>query len=259
MTATIICMKWGTRYGPEYVNRLRAGIAKYTRRPVRFICFTDDPSGLRPDVEVMPLPPINVPARVESYKPWPKLSVWQYPLADLSGDILFLDIDMVVTGPLDDFFDYCPGEYCVIENWTQLGQGVGNTSVFRFPAGKYKFIYDDFVRDPEAILTAYKIEQQYISTKIPEGKFWPRDWCLSFKHSCLPKFPMNWFLAPALPAGARLVAFTGKPDPDEAAVGKWPAPWYKRLHKHVRPTPWIMDYWQGADEQTAPTETKRSA
>ena len=40
----------------------------------------------------------------------------------LSGDVLFLDLDLVITGNIDRFFDYEPGKYCVIENWTQKGK-----------------------------------------------------------------------------------------------------------------------------------------
>ena len=58
---TIICMKWGSMYGPEYVNHLREGVSRHLRRPHRFVCFTDDATGLRPDVEVQPLPPLGLP------------------------------------------------------------------------------------------------------------------------------------------------------------------------------------------------------
>lgn len=246
--ATVICMKWGNRYGPEYVNRLYAGIKRHTKTDVRFICFTDDATGLKAGIETKPLPFITIPSRIDTVKPWPKLSVWQAPLSDITGDVLFLDIDLIVTGPLDDFFTYCPGEYCVIENWTQLGKKIGNTSVFRFPVGKYAKIYDDFMKDPERILREYKIEQQYISAMIPEQKFWPAQWVLSFKHSILPRFPMNWFKTPELPEDARIVAFTGKPDPDEAAEGRWPTKaWYKKIYKHIRPTDWINKHWHDAD------------
>ena len=71
-----------------------------------------------------------------SKTPWRKLSVWQYPLYKLKGDILFLDLDLVITGNIDKFFKFKPGSYCVIENWTQIGKGIGNTSCFRFPIQK---------------------------------------------------------------------------------------------------------------------------
>lgn len=241
---TVTCMKWGTRYPSDYVNRLWSMIRRNTVRPTRLICFTDDSSGVSEDVICHPLPAINIPER-ESWSPWRKLSLWQVPLADLSGDVLFLDLDMVITGNIDCFFDYEPGWFCVIENWTQLGKGIGNTSLYRFPVGRYSYIFDDFHRDPEAVLSRYRIEQQYISDVVDDMKFWPPQWCVSFKHALVPRWPMNFFKTPELPDDARVIAFTGKPDPDEAAAGKWPvsAAW-KAIYKHVRPASWISEHWQ---------------
>ena len=39
---TIICMKWGSKYGPEYVNRLYKSIKKHTKRKTQLYCFTDN-------------------------------------------------------------------------------------------------------------------------------------------------------------------------------------------------------------------------
>lgn len=245
---TILCMKWGDRYGAAYVNKLNAMIQRHTERATRLVCFTDDPSGVVEDVIVEPLPEINLPERVAT-TPWRKLSLWRADLsaggAQLSGDVLFMDLDMVITGPIDDFFDFEPGDYCVIENWTQPGQGVGNTSMFRFPIGAYNTIFDDFHHDPEAILAEFRIEQQYISDRVADQKFWPAPWCLSFKHSLIPAWPQNFFKVPELPPDARAIAFTGKPDIDEAAEGRWPvSAFYKKLYKHVRPTPWLLEHWR---------------
>ena len=43
---TIICMKWGKRYGPEFVNRLNKSVKKYTKRQTQLICFTDSYIGI---------------------------------------------------------------------------------------------------------------------------------------------------------------------------------------------------------------------
>lgn len=241
--STFICMKWGTRYGPEYVNRLQAGVRRNMRGDHRFICFTDDGTGLNDGVDVQPLPPINLPDEF-AWTPWRKLSVWQYPLAGIEGDLVFLDLDLLVTGPLDDLFTYEPGRYCVIENFTQRGQGIGNTSAFRIRAGQHTEIFDIFNKAPESVLADNRIEQQYISRYIPEQVFWPRDWCASFKHDLVPSFPFNWFQTPPLPPEARIVAFTGRPDIPEALAGEWPAPLHKKFYKHTRPATWIADHWQ---------------
>ena len=38
----IICMKWGTKFGASYVNRLYDMVERNTTVPHRFVCFTDD-------------------------------------------------------------------------------------------------------------------------------------------------------------------------------------------------------------------------
>ena len=43
----IVCMKWGTKYGPEYVNRLYAMVRRHLRGDFHFVCLTDDAKGIR--------------------------------------------------------------------------------------------------------------------------------------------------------------------------------------------------------------------
>ncbi len=245
MTApvNIICMRWGKRYPVHYVNRLFQSVARQMDRPFRFVCFTDDETGLAEGIEAHPLPPITLPEAAQ-WSPWRKMSIWQHPLAGLEGDVLFLDLDLLVVGPLGDLFDHQPGTFCVIENWTQAGEGIGNTSVFRFPAGKYTDIFTDFTNRTDEILRTHRIEQHYISAQLPDATFWPVDWCISFKHSVVPRFPLNWVRSPEPPPNARVIVFTGRPDIDEAAKGYWPAPWFKRFYKHARPAPWINAHWR---------------
>ena len=241
---TVICMKWGTRYDADYVNRLASMIRRNTHRPTRVICFTDDARGIAPGVEIAPLPQINIPVRMQS-RPWRKISLWQYPLLDLEGDVLYLDLDVVVAGSLDEFYDFEPGRYCVARNWSEPGLRVGNTSVYRFPVGRMTYIFDEFNRDPERFLQRYRNSQKYISGEAKDMVFWPSEWCVSFKHSLMPHWPLNFVLTPKLPPSTKVVAFTGKPDPDEARDGRWPAgEAWKRLYKYVRPTPWIAEHWR---------------
>ena len=152
---TIICMKWGNRYGAEFVNRLHTSIKRHTKKSTQLICFTDNSSSINKDIICKPLPKINLPETI-SLTPWRKLSVWQHPLDKLKGDVLFLDLDLVITGNLDRFFDFNPGKYCVIENWTQIGENIGNTSCFRFPVGKYDYIFKKFQKNhPKRALNVF--------------------------------------------------------------------------------------------------------
>jgi hypothetical protein len=235
-------MKWGTAYGPDYANILHSMVSRNTSRPLRFVCFTDNPAGLRPGIEALPLPPIELPPRY-TWKPWRKVALWQ-PLAGISGDVLFLDLDVVVTGSVDSFFDYRPdATFCVAENWTQRGEGIGNTSVFRFRAGAHTNVFDTLAQDPEGTIRLYANEQT-LASKLTAPVFWPAEWCRSFKHELLPRWPQNFIRSATLPASAHVVCFMGHPKPDEARDGIWPAPWYERCYKHVRPTKWVAEHWR---------------
>ena len=241
----IICMKWGQRYSSIFVNRLYESIQRHTRKKTRLICFTDNKKGINKNVFCKALPKIKLPQAIK-YTPWRKLSVWQYPLLELEGDVLFLDLDLVITGNIDRFFDFMPGEYCVIENWTQKGENIGNTSCFRFPSGKYHDVFKKFELNADKIWKKYHIEQIYLSDQIKDQFFWPNDWCKSFKHDLLPIWPLRLWMAAKLPKETSIVAFTGKPDPDDVIEGKWPvkkSQFYKKIYKQLTTPEWVIKNW----------------
>jgi hypothetical protein len=117
-------------------------------------------------------------------------------------------------------------------------------SVFRFRVGAHVNVWEKFSADPTAQKREHRNSQTFVCRNVRELAFFPSEWCLSFKHSLLPTWPMNFVVAPKLPDTARIVAFTGKPDQDEAMQGIYPAKWWKRIYKHVRPTPWIGEHWR---------------
>ena len=243
---TIICMKWGNRYNYKYVNNLYLSIKKFTKNQTKLICFTDNDKNIHKDVICKPLPKIKIPEEI-ALTPWKKLSVWQYPLNEISGDVLFLDLDLVITNNLDKFFNYKPNTFCVIENWTQIGKEIGNTSCFRFPTQKYTYIFDEFEKNSYSIWKKFHIEQVYISKTIEKQNFWPKNWCQSFKHNLLPIWPLRIWKPANLPIDTSIVAFTGKPDPEDVLNEKWPVPrnkFYKKIYKQVKCPEWLKDNWK---------------
>ncbi|MFN4874306.1 MAG: hypothetical protein ACK4V4_00100 [Sphingobacteriales bacterium] len=244
-TQSVLCLKWGDRYGSEYVNRLYSMVSRNTKRPFRLICFTDDPTGIREEVDVRMMPEFDLPERMR-FHPFRRMFIFKPELDGIVGNLLHLDLDLLVTGSIDEFFDFKPElDFVVAENWTQPGQQIGNMSVFRFRAGALTKVWDRFRPDPMAMMDLYRNSQTFVCRTLGKVDFFPSEWCLSFKHSLIPKWPMNFFMAPKLPVDTKIVAFTGKPDIDEAASGKWPvSSIWKRLYKHVRPTRWIADHWR---------------
>ena len=249
-TRQILCMKWGTLYGPEYVNRLYAMAVANLRGPVRLVCLTDDPAGIRPEVECLPCPMIELPSP-HCLRGWRKLTTFAASdqLFGLEGEWLFLDLDVVVTGALEGFFTFRPdADFVVMQNWTQPGQGIGNTSGYRFRIGTLAWLLERLVREQEEVLPQFNNSQTFISRTLGNLVFWPDDWCVLFKTHCVPPWPQRFWREPVLPKGARVVAFPGVPNPHEAVEGRWPAQGYKRLYKVIRPARWIGETWARAEQ-----------
>lgn len=253
----ILCLKWGGYYGPQYVNRLYAGVKRNLMRPFRFVCVTDNPVDIRHEVECVPIP--EDPHILD--RQWPniflKLSVFKNGFADLCGPTLFLDIDLLVTGPLDKFFEYRPNEFCIIRNWVERRKRlfrrlpeIGNSSCFRFDAGKSGGVYDSFLREKDESSLAWMFEkgsQKYQTRAMFQNgnvAWWPDDWVCSFKRQCIPVFPLNKIFTPRRPGKASIVAFHGEPDIPLALNG-----YYLKNGKPVKPhltckpAKWILDYW----------------
>lgn len=149
---TVACMKWGDKYGPEYVNRLYNMVERNTTLPFKFICFTDNADGLLPEVSVRPLPDMPLPPDKE--RGWRKLSLFRDDVG-LEGRVLFLDLDVVIVGNIDGFFTI-DGDFIFIRHWKpSVKQGVGQTAVYRFEAGKLKFLYDDFIENMQKIKSSF--------------------------------------------------------------------------------------------------------
>jgi len=239
----IVCMKWGDLYSSEYVNRLYRGVARNITPPFRFVCLTDDPADIDPHVEILPCPTIEAPAPFNNTG-WRKLNIWAKHIGDLAGELLFLDLDVVIVGNLDDFFTY-GDDYVVMKNWTTPNRRIGNTSVFRFPIGKHPYLLQRFLDQPAAMITKYRNEQTYISGEVSGMTFWPDPWIRSFKEHCIRPLPLRAFVQPRLPADAKIIVFTGNPRPHEAAEGRWPARrWYKKLYKNIPPVRWVQEHWR---------------
>ena len=112
---TVLCLKWGNRYGSEYVNRLYSMATRNTSRPLRVVCFTDDPTGIRSEVEVRMMPEFDLPEPMR-WHPFRRMFIFQKEVEGLADNVLHLDLDLLVTGSIDAFFDYKPElEFVVCE------------------------------------------------------------------------------------------------------------------------------------------------
>lgn len=266
-TVNVICMKWGTLYGPEWVNKLYGGVSRHTTWNVRFVCLTDDPSGIRSEVECLPLPTLNLDTDGQSLRRgrlgsdgvsdpwWNKMSAFRESVHDLSGMTLYLDLDVLVVGSIDPMFTH-PGRFCMMQIWRpeRFSSPIGNSSVVRYFIGCERSIFERFVATPfSAVQKDFAGSQQrFVSANAQALSFFPTEWCVSFK-DCLPRnWVLRYFSAPKRPSNARLVVFYGPHTPQAAMHGALAAAKRKSLlqqqmlkifRRRFRPAPWVAQNW----------------
>jgi len=236
----VMCMKWGTKYGPEYVNRLYGMVRRHLRGDFRFVCLTDRSDGIRPEVQCLPIPELALPEGIPE-RGWKKLTTMGADLHGLQGTALFLDLDVVIVDDITPFFEE-PGEFLIIHDWKRPWRITGNSSVYRFRIGAHPEVLDRFRTEHEAIRARLRNEQAWLSEVLHEqGKlaYWPSQWCASWKYHCIPRWPMNHFRAPSIPAGARILIFHGVINPPDAVAGR-STHWWRR----AQPAPWLAEHWR---------------
>ncbi|MGI9344879.1 MAG: hypothetical protein ACR2PW_01270 [Gammaproteobacteria bacterium] len=243
---TVVCLKWGDRYSAKWVNLLYKGVKNNLKGPFHFVCFTEDPKGIDAAVEVRDLDMLKVGPEIDGI--WCKLGML-HPQAQLSGRCLYIDLDSLITGPLDDFFSYSD-QFCIIHNWIERRKQIfrsrpkiGNSSVVSFDAGAYPDVAESFCRNPEHATDRrfFPTEQAYMThaVGVENITWWPETWVRSFKRHCVPVFPLNYLQAPKLPEGTRILTFHGTPKQDQVTLQAT-----GHGHKFSRAMPELKKYWQ---------------
>lgn len=254
----ILCMKWGTKYGSAYVNRLYNMVNKNLTLPFTMVCLTDDNQGIDPNVLCFDIPPLDLPAGSPE-RGWNKLSTFEPDLYGLQGQALFLDLDVVITDNIDCFFTHQPKrplikklkhkltgqpkhDFMVIHDWKKPWRITGNTSVYRFEIGSFPDVLTYFRQNFDQIRQDFRNEQAFLCHFLKKNyhtlNYWPDSWCKSYKYHCLKKIPFAFWQAPQKPDDVKIIIFHGEINPPDAIKGgggKW--------YRYVLPAPWLKDYW----------------
>ena len=203
---TVACLKWGRKYGSEYVLRLQSMVERHLTVPHEFVCVTDDAIGLA-GVDTLPCSD-----GLEGW--WNKLRFFADKPFGLSGRLLFLDLDIVVIRSLDEMVS-CQQGFVIIRDFmkpTDL-----NSSVFLLDVGHHTEVWERF--DLRSIGKLYG-DQDWISKvfRRRDVAVWPDDWCISYRLNSKGAYPLE---------PTKIVVFHGDPKP-----------------KAVEHIPWIKENWQ---------------
>jgi hypothetical protein len=202
----IITWRWGRKYSADYVHRLAAGVARHLAQPYKFGVFS-------PQAEDEYL--TRVPgcfARLRMFDP-----EWQQQHG-LTGRIVSIDLDAVVTGPLDALFDR-PEPFVILHGGNASNPCPFNGSMMMLRAGAHPEIWGDFTlrHAEEAPRHEFPDDQGWLAWRLPKAAGWTVGEASGVY--CFQK--PGWPKGDALPAGARLVAFPGWRDPSAFTHLEW--------------------------------------
>jgi hypothetical protein len=245
----IICYKWGTLYGPHYVNRLYSMVGRHLSAPFTFHCITDDATGLADGIKAHPLPDLGIEGI------WRKLMTFQDDFLGLKGEyVVSLDLDIVIVDSIDFLLEQPGIDFYIGRNWARKeGSARASGSVYRLKVGSHAFVWDRFYSDRENAVDRYHGktrligEQNWLDANIPAFNFFPEGKVVSFKRHC--KARGHYILGPigerfgwttaawgeaVVPPGAAIVSFHGDPLPPDVRdtySGRW------------RHAPFVSKHW----------------
>jgi len=230
----IICLKWGEKYGSEYVNRLCNGIKRNCTLPFELHCFTDNKAGIDETVITHDLP---YSATVASW--WNKIWLFsdEVPFAK-DERIFYLDLDTLITGNIDYLLmDNTDGLVMLQDFYWGLARTATQSAsgVMSWNVGRFNHVWNSFIQNPEKAMQSVHPhgDQVFIGNTLRTSvKYWQDlypEQIVSFKVHC----------ANGLPDNAKIVCFHGEPSIPDAATKSWKSWKFK-----AEPQPWVLDYWK---------------
>lgn len=219
---SVICWKWkpqsGYRstYGPETVNALFRMVSRHYRHPHRQICVTDDPRGIDPAIEIVPMwmEYAHIPSPHGRKNPscYRRLRAFAPDAADFFGArFVSLDLDTVIVDDLTPVWDR-PEDFVI---WGDTNPQPGshyNGSMFLSTAGTRTQAWTAFdpATSPRLSLQAgcWGSDQGWLSYVLGggEARWTTTDGVYSYRNHIKAG-------SRRLPVNARVVSFHGNVDP----------------------------------------------
>lgn len=213
----IVCLKWGTLYGPEYVNILFDMVRRNLKEgyPGKFICYTDDATGLDAGIEARPMP-----TELEGW--WGKL--WLFS-QHTEGKTLFLDLDTVIVGALDALVEH-DAKFTILRDFYRPNGLQSSVMMWR---GDLSYIYYKWVQSGSPRIDGG--DQAWIEQWVEGAGYWEDSITdynkLKVKQDGFPsiwqdEFPGDFVSYKAngceagVPKGAKMIIFHGEPRPHQA-------------------------------------------
>ena len=170
------CVCYGKKYSVEYVQKLYNMVQRNTTLEHNFFIFTDN-------IEMKIDGHVNIRTFPETLNGWwNKMQLFRPDT--LEGDTLYMDLDVIITGNIDCFFNYEPEADFIGMNDFNLDTMIFNSRVFKFkPEAMKSKLWQPFTDDRTKWLR-YSGDQNVISDLIighPGTRSFPDSWTQSYK------------------------------------------------------------------------------
>jgi hypothetical protein len=218
------CVIHSHGYDWQYVERLHSMLSRNLSRPVRFHVYTE-PSRAVPDTmikhELTEWPGIAGPKK--SW--WYKMQLFDSKL--FSGQMLYLDLDVVIVGNLDWITQLPQRSFWAIHDFRRLWKPSSrtiNSSVMYFDTQAYDYVWNKFQqRSLNTVIQHYKGDQDFITESIDPRhlRYFDTDRILSWRWQVINdgvvvrKKISNEQFNGKLPENASVLIFHGNPKPHE--------------------------------------------
>jgi len=154
---SVVCIKVGDKYGPEYVNKLERMVKKHTWADYEFVCLTDNYKGL----ECQHAFPTGT--HLEGW--WSKLVLFKPHPVLKDKRIVYIDLDTVIVNNIDFLFEYKKA-FCILKDFWAPSH---NSSVMAIRQGFGEDIYGVFDKD---MMNLYSGDQDWIFNRYPGADIW---------------------------------------------------------------------------------------
>ena len=162
-----MCVKWGTKYSAEHVNRLYRMARRNISLPFTFYCYTEDPTDIDPAIIIIPL---DLSLNLEAW--WWKLTMFKEN--DLVGINLFFDLDVVIQNNIDNLFDKAiPNKLTLIDRsvFDTIQEYMYNSSIMVWHNNQMTSLYDTFIQRSTYFTNVYSGIDRLFTNEISCNKF----------------------------------------------------------------------------------------
>ena len=218
----VLCVRFGTRYGREYVEKLRNMVARHLTVPYEFVCLTDDQhpiEGVR-----------SIVRPNEGYAKgwWHKVHMFD-PSLNLSGRVLYFDLDIVIHSNIDKLVEKYQDEFLGIRDFNRKfnpNWNVLNSSAMSWMGGYHTDIFTTFKNNPTKAQKLHGDQDWIWQVARSRIVWWPENWIQSYKWEIRDRNETTYqngkrsfktVKNPAIPKDCSVLVFHGDPKPQDVA------------------------------------------